>query len=74
MPHYDDTFLDSPIFRRRAKSYSVLKQDVPKSKTFQITAIPLLLAVTSQKNFSSASSCSLQEYHSQEGLKGLREE
>lgn len=61
MPHYDDSFLDSPIFRRRAKSYSVLKQDVPKSKTFQITAIPLLLAVTNQtKNFSSASTCSLQ--------------
>ncbi|XP_034947933.1 guanine nucleotide-releasing factor 2 isoform X2 [Chelonus insularis] len=63
MPHYDDSFLDSPIFRRRAKSYSVLKQDVPKSKTFQITAIPLLLAVTNPtRSFAlSTSSCNLQE-------------
>ncbi|KAK0098311.1 hypothetical protein PV326_009627 [Microctonus aethiopoides] len=58
MPQYDDTFLDSPIFRRRAKSYSVLKQDVPKSKTFQITATPLLLAVTNRARCSLSSSTS----------------
>lgn len=46
MPQYDDSFLDSPLFRRRAKSYCVLKQDVPDAKTFQITATPFLLEIT----------------------------
>ncbi|XP_043276526.1 guanine nucleotide-releasing factor 2 isoform X3 [Venturia canescens] len=71
MPHYDDSFLDSPLFRRRAKSYSVLKQDVPKSKTFQITATPLLLAVTNQARSlaSSASTCSLKEVEERSGGK-----
>ncbi|XP_063983968.1 guanine nucleotide-releasing factor 2 isoform X3 [Diachasmimorpha longicaudata] len=62
MPQYDDSFLDSPLFRRRAKSYSVLKQDVPKSKTFQITATPFLLAVTTQPRVTpSVSTCNLEE-------------
>lgn len=41
MPQYDDSFLDSPIFRRRTRSYTV-----PKSQSFHITTTPLLLAVT----------------------------
>lgn len=60
MPQYDDSFLDSPIFRRRTRSYAVQKGFVPKSKSF-ITATPLLLAVTNHaKTLSgSISTCSL---------------
>ncbi|XP_018059782.1 PREDICTED: guanine nucleotide-releasing factor 2 isoform X9 [Atta colombica] len=46
MPQYDDSFLDSPRFRRRTRSYTVQKQFLPKSKSFYITTTPLLLAVT----------------------------
>ncbi|XP_018355479.1 PREDICTED: guanine nucleotide-releasing factor 2 isoform X8 [Trachymyrmex septentrionalis] len=46
MPQYDDSFLDSPRFRRRTRSYTVQKQFLPKSKSFHITTTPLLLAVT----------------------------
>ncbi|XP_018300493.1 guanine nucleotide-releasing factor 2 isoform X1 [Mycetomoellerius zeteki] len=46
MPQYDDSFLDSPKFRRRTRSYTVQKQFLPKSKSFHITTTPLLLAVT----------------------------
>ncbi|XP_012242951.1 guanine nucleotide-releasing factor 2 isoform X5 [Bombus impatiens] len=62
MPQYDDSFLDSPIFRRRTRSYAVQKGFVPKSKSF-ITATPLLLAVTNHaKTLSgSISTCSLKE-------------
>ncbi|XP_043579146.1 guanine nucleotide-releasing factor 2 isoform X8 [Bombus pyrosoma] len=62
MPQYDDSFLDSPIFRRRTRSYAVQKGFVPKSKSF-IAATPLLLAVTNHaKTLSgSISTCSLKE-------------
>ncbi|XP_025267227.1 guanine nucleotide-releasing factor 2 isoform X3 [Camponotus floridanus] len=46
MPQYDDSFLDSPIFRRRTRSYTVQKRFLPKSQSFHITTTPLLLAVT----------------------------
>lgn len=60
MPQYDDTFLDSPIFRRRTRSYAVHKELVPKSSSF-ITATPLLLAVTNHARSlsGSLSTCSL---------------
>ncbi|KZC11985.1 hypothetical protein WN55_03490 [Dufourea novaeangliae] len=62
MPQYDDTFLDSPIFRRRTRSYAVQKEFVPKSRSF-ITATPLLLAVTNHARTlsGSISTCSLKE-------------
>ncbi|XP_016838232.1 guanine nucleotide-releasing factor 2 isoform X3 [Nasonia vitripennis] len=63
MPQYDESFLDSPIFRRRARSYCVQKQSVRKSRSsFQLTASPLLLAVTSptRRIKASASICNLQ--------------
>jgi len=46
MPQYDDSFLDSPIFRRRTRSYTLHRQFLPKSRSFHITTTPLLLAVT----------------------------
>ena len=56
MPQYDDTFLDSPIFRRRTRSYAVHKEFVPSS-----LATPLLLAVTNHARTlsGSLSTCSL---------------
>ncbi|XP_076302057.1 C3G guanyl-nucleotide exchange factor isoform X10 [Lasioglossum baleicum] len=60
MPQYDESFLDSPIFRRRTRSYAVQKEFVPKSRSF-ITATPLLLAVTNHARTlsGSISTCSL---------------
>ena len=60
MPQYDDTFLDSPIFRRRTRSYAVQKEFAPKSSSF-VTATPLLLAVTNHARTlsGSLSTCSL---------------
>ncbi|XP_076383944.1 C3G guanyl-nucleotide exchange factor isoform X1 [Megalopta genalis] len=62
MPQYDESFLDSPIFRRRTRSYAVQKEFVPKSRSF-ITATPLLLAVTNHARTlsGSISTCSLKE-------------
>ncbi|XP_076674836.1 C3G guanyl-nucleotide exchange factor isoform X1 [Andrena cerasifolii] len=62
MPQYDESFLDSPIFRRRTRSYAVQKEFVPKSRSF-ITATPLLLAVTNHARTlsGSVSTCSLKE-------------
>nr|XP_012151081.1 PREDICTED: guanine nucleotide-releasing factor 2 isoform X6 [Megachile rotundata] len=70
MPQYDDSFLDSPIFRRRTRSYAVHKQLVPKSKSF-MTATPLLLAVTNHARTlsGSISTCSLKEVEERSGGK-----
>ncbi|KAK9307718.1 hypothetical protein QLX08_001976 [Tetragonisca angustula] len=70
MPQYDDSFLDSPIFRRRTRSYAVQKEFVPKSKSF-ITATPLLLAVTNHARTlsGSISTCSLKEVEERSGGK-----
>ncbi|XP_053977179.1 guanine nucleotide-releasing factor 2 isoform X2 [Hylaeus volcanicus] len=70
MPQYDDTFLESPIFRRRTRSYAVQKEFVPKSKSF-ITATPLLLAVTNHARTlsGSVSTCSLKEVEERSGGK-----
>ncbi|XP_012350559.1 guanine nucleotide-releasing factor 2 isoform X8 [Apis florea] len=70
MPQYDDTFLDSPIFRRRTRSYAVHKELVPKSSSF-ITATPLLLAVTNHARSlsGSLSTCSLKEVEERSGGK-----
>lgn len=53
MPQYDDSFLDSPLFRRRTKSYSVQKQEFINDnnsnkliKKSGVSATPTLLAVT----------------------------
>ncbi|XP_011630551.1 guanine nucleotide-releasing factor 2 isoform X2 [Pogonomyrmex barbatus] len=63
MPQYDDSFLDSPRFRRRTRSYTVQKQFMSKSKSFHITATPLLLAVTNHARSlsGSLSTCNLKE-------------
>ncbi|XP_029162691.1 guanine nucleotide-releasing factor 2 isoform X5 [Nylanderia fulva] len=63
MPHYDDSFLDSPIFRRRTRSYTVQKRFLPKSQSFHITTTPLLLAVTNHARTlsGSLSTCDLKE-------------
>ncbi|KAL0126910.1 hypothetical protein PUN28_005330 [Cardiocondyla obscurior] len=63
MPQYDDSFLDSPRFRRRTRSYTVQKQFLPKSKSFHITTTPLLLAVTNHARTlsGSLSTCNLKE-------------
>ncbi|XP_076232133.1 C3G guanyl-nucleotide exchange factor isoform X4 [Calliopsis andreniformis] len=70
MPQYDDSFLDSPIFRRRTRSYAVQKEFVPKSRSF-ITATPLLLAVTNHARTlsGSVSTCSLKEVEERSGGK-----
>ncbi|XP_076755651.1 C3G guanyl-nucleotide exchange factor isoform X5 [Xylocopa sonorina] len=70
MPQYDDSFLDSPIFRRRTRSYAVQKEFVPKSRSF-ITATPLLLAVTNHARTlsGSISTCSLKEIEERSGGK-----
>ncbi|XP_026667048.1 guanine nucleotide-releasing factor 2 isoform X7 [Ceratina calcarata] len=70
MPQYDDSFLDSPIFRRRTRSYAVQKEFVPKSRSF-ITATPLLLAVTNHARTlsGSVSTCSLKEGEERSGGK-----
>ncbi|XP_029033825.1 guanine nucleotide-releasing factor 2 isoform X7 [Osmia bicornis bicornis] len=70
MPQYDDSFLDSPIFRRRTRSYAVQKQLVTKSKSF-ITGTPLLLAVTNHARTlsGSISTCSLKEVEERSGGK-----
>ncbi|XP_015186779.1 PREDICTED: guanine nucleotide-releasing factor 2 isoform X4 [Polistes dominula] len=63
MPQYDESFLDSPIFRRRIRTYSVQKK-TSKSRSFKNnTSVPLLLAVTDLNNdFSrSFSVCSTKE-------------
>ncbi|KYQ57484.1 hypothetical protein ALC60_03446 [Trachymyrmex zeteki] len=65
MPQYDDSFLDSPKFRRRTRSYTVQKQFLPKSKSFHITTTPLLLAVT---NHARTLSGSLSTYNLKEKL------
>lgn len=61
MPQYDDSFLDSPIFRRRTRSYTVQKRSLPKSQSFHITTTPLLLAVTNHARTlsGSLSTCNL---------------
>lgn len=61
MPQYDESFLDSPIFRRRTRSYTLQKQFMPKSRSFHITATPLLLAVTNHARTlsGSLSTCNL---------------
>ncbi|XP_016766839.1 guanine nucleotide-releasing factor 2 isoform X9 [Apis mellifera] len=66
MPQYDDTFLDSPIFRRRTRSYAVHKEFVPSS-----LATPLLLAVTNHARTlsGSLSTCSLKEVEERSGGK-----
>ncbi|XP_046735450.1 guanine nucleotide-releasing factor 2 isoform X2 [Diprion similis] len=46
MPQYDDSFLDSPFFRSRAKSYSVQKRGITNPKVSHLSATPTLLAVT----------------------------
>ncbi|XP_014478235.1 PREDICTED: guanine nucleotide-releasing factor 2 isoform X5 [Dinoponera quadriceps] len=71
MPQYDDSFLDSPIFRRRTRSYTLQKQFMPKSKSFYITATPLLLAVTNHARTlsGSLSTCSLKEVEERSGGK-----
>ncbi|KAG7209272.1 hypothetical protein KM043_015388 [Ampulex compressa] len=71
MPQYDDTFLDSPIFRRRTRSYAVQKEYMPKSKSFHITTTPLLLAVTNHARTlsGSISTCSLKEAEERSGGK-----
>ncbi|XP_072752977.1 guanine nucleotide-releasing factor 2 isoform X3 [Anoplolepis gracilipes] len=63
MPQYDDSFLDSPIFRRRTRSYTVQKRFLPKSQSFHITTTPLLLAVTNHARTlsGSLSTCNLKE-------------
>ncbi|XP_035730656.1 guanine nucleotide-releasing factor 2-like isoform X1 [Vespa mandarinia] len=63
MPQYDESFLDSPIFRRRVRTYFVQKKSSTKSRSFKNTSVPLLLAVTDLNNdFSdSLSICSTQE-------------
>ncbi|XP_031368904.1 guanine nucleotide-releasing factor 2 isoform X8 [Apis dorsata] len=70
MPQYDDTFLDSPIFRRRTRSYAVQKEFAPKSSSF-VTATPLLLAVTNHARTlsGSLSTCSLKEIEERSGGK-----
>ncbi|XP_031836847.1 C3G guanyl-nucleotide exchange factor isoform X3 [Nomia melanderi] len=70
MPQYDDTFLESPIFRRRTRSYAVQKEFVPKSRSF-ITATPLLLAVTNHARTlsGSISTCNLKEVEERSGGK-----
>ncbi|XP_076298542.1 C3G guanyl-nucleotide exchange factor isoform X5 [Lasioglossum baleicum] len=70
MPQYDESFLDSPIFRRRTRSYAVQKEFVPKSRSF-ITATPLLLAVTNHARTlsGSISTCSLKEVEERSGGK-----
>ncbi|XP_043787905.1 guanine nucleotide-releasing factor 2 isoform X6 [Apis laboriosa] len=70
MPQYDDTFLDSPIFRRRMRSYAVQKEFAPKSSSF-VTATPLLLAVTNHARTlsGSLSTCSLKEVEERSGGK-----
>ncbi|XP_061928853.1 guanine nucleotide-releasing factor 2 isoform X11 [Apis cerana] len=70
MPQYDDTFLDSPIFRRRTRSYAVQKEFAPKSSSF-VTATPLLLAVTNHARTlsGSLSTCSLKEVEERSGGK-----
>ncbi|XP_012252189.2 guanine nucleotide-releasing factor 2 isoform X3 [Athalia rosae] len=45
MPQYDDSFLDSPLFRRRARSYSLQKKGTPNTKISHMSATPTLLAV-----------------------------
>ncbi|XP_077267842.1 C3G guanyl-nucleotide exchange factor isoform X9 [Temnothorax americanus] len=71
MPQYDDSFLDSPIFRRRTRSYTVQKQFLPKSKSFHVTATPLLLAVTNHARTlsGSLSTCNLKEVEERFGGK-----
>lgn len=71
MPQYDDTFLDSPIFRRRTRSYAVQKEFAPKSSSF---ATPLLLAVTNHARTlsGSLSTCSLKGNKGREKEFGLR--
>ncbi|XP_032684143.1 guanine nucleotide-releasing factor 2 isoform X4 [Odontomachus brunneus] len=71
MPQYDDSFLDSPIFRRRTRSYTLQKQFMPKSRSFHITATPLLLAVTNHARTlsGSLSTCSLKEVEERSGGK-----
>ncbi|XP_066595509.1 guanine nucleotide-releasing factor 2-like isoform X3 [Prorops nasuta] len=71
MPQYDDSFLDSPIFRRRARSYVLQNRSVPKSKTFQFSTTPLLLAVTNHARTlsGSISTCSLKEVEERSGGK-----
>lgn len=73
MPQYDDTFLDSPIFRRRTRSYAVQKEFAPKSSSF-VTATPLLLAVTNHARTlsGSLSTCSLKGNKGREKEFGLR--
>ncbi|XP_043684153.1 guanine nucleotide-releasing factor 2 isoform X4 [Vespula pensylvanica] len=63
MPQYDESFLDSSIFRRRVRTYSIQKKSSTKSRSFKNTSVPLLLAVTDLNNdFSdSLSICSTQE-------------
>ncbi|XP_076654359.1 C3G guanyl-nucleotide exchange factor isoform X6 [Halictus rubicundus] len=70
MPQYDESFLDSPIFRRRTRSYAVQKEFVPKSRSFA-TATPLLLAVTNHARTlsGSISTCSLKEVEERSGGK-----
>ncbi|XP_011339768.1 guanine nucleotide-releasing factor 2 isoform X5 [Ooceraea biroi] len=71
MPQYDDSFLDSPIFRRRTRSYTVQKPFLPKSKSFHVTATPLLLAVTNHARTlsGSLSTCNLKEVEERSGGK-----
>ncbi|XP_012228706.1 guanine nucleotide-releasing factor 2 isoform X6 [Linepithema humile] len=71
MPQYDDSFLDSPMFRRRTRSYTVQKHFLPKSKSFHITATPLLLAVTNHARTlsGSLSTCNLKEVEERSGGK-----
>ncbi|XP_023288342.1 guanine nucleotide-releasing factor 2 isoform X2 [Orussus abietinus] len=69
MPHYDESFLDSPLFRRRTRSYSVQKQSAPKSKSSRTTDTPRLLAVANQTRTLAASTCSLKEIEERSGGK-----
>lgn len=64
MPQYDESFLDSPLFRRRARSYCVQKRASMRksSSSFQLSASPLLLAITSptRRLKTSASICNME--------------
>ncbi|KAI4497062.1 hypothetical protein M0802_007808 [Mischocyttarus mexicanus] len=46
MPEYDESFLDSPIFKRRKRTYSVQKKTAKSRSLKNNNSVPLLLAVT----------------------------
>ncbi|XP_015593863.1 guanine nucleotide-releasing factor 2 isoform X2 [Cephus cinctus] len=70
MPQYDDSFLDSPLFRRRVKSYSVRKESASRPQGSKVTATPLLLAVTNLRSLvASPSGCRSEEVEERSGGK-----